>query len=181
MKYLRSTTVFLILIMATSIFAAPDWEAVIYPSGGVTYYGYVTIDSIPIQTDDLLGAFVDGECRMVANPVANPEGLVAGVTLNGPGGATQTVQFRVWDASNDFICDVVETYEVTFDGSNYFQDLNAITYPITDTEISIEDAAVNQVTSFSVEISSYQGIASSWDIEEIEFEIHFADSLIERQ
>ena len=178
MRYLRSTAVFLILLLVASVFAAPDWEAVIYTGQGTTYYGTsVTIDSILTVSADMVGVFVGDECRAVGNP--SDSGSLYGLQINGNTGATETLLFRIWDASIDVICDVAETYEVTHEGDNLVQDINAISPVTTDTEITIDDAAVNQVTDFTVEVESYQGIEVGWSINEIEFEVHYTNSIID--
>ncbi|MDP8321148.1 MAG: Ig-like domain-containing protein, partial [Candidatus Stygibacter australis] len=176
MKHLRLAIVILFLFTMSYLIAEPDWSPVIYTDTGSTFYGDVTIDGVAAGPDDLFGIFVGDECRAIANPGIG--GHVYGLTVQCQTGTTETLSFRIWDASNDVICDGEETHEVTHNEGNIMFNVNAITPEILDSEITLGSAAGNQVTDFTVELSSYQGIAIDWNINKIEFEVHFTNSLL---
>ncbi|MCF7921041.1 MAG: hypothetical protein K9N06_14220, partial [Candidatus Cloacimonetes bacterium] len=175
MKHLRSFAVLIFLLLTASVYSAPDWTIVSYPGLGTNYGGNVSIDSVLTNSEDLVGAFVGDECRFVDHP--NDSGFILG-TIVGTAGVSATVTFRIWDASNDVICDVSATYEAIFDDDNLYVNIDGVTPGVTDSEITIGNASVNQVTDFTVGVESYQGIAVNWSINEIEFEVHFDNSLI---
>ncbi len=49
--------------MITNLCDLPNWEPVIYPNNSAILYGYVEINGVPINDDDMIGAFVGDECR----------------------------------------------------------------------------------------------------------------------
>jgi len=91
----------------------PDWEVVNYPNNSATLYGYVTINDIPAETGDLVGAFSSGECRSKGN-VQIDSGtayitLVIQLADNG-----ETITFQVYDYSADQVYDVQYSTEADF-------------------------------------------------------------------
>jgi len=74
----------------------PDWQPVRYPNS-TTAYAKVTIDSAPAEAGDVVGAFVNGECRDTADVVPADGNAYASLVINGA--STETVTFKLWDAS----------------------------------------------------------------------------------
>ncbi|MEN8226152.1 MAG: C1 family peptidase, partial [Bacteroidota bacterium] len=76
----------------------PGWT-VVYYTNSTTAYGIVTIDDLgtPASSGDLVGAFVDGECRGIGEVVI--DGGIAYTTLVIQGEVVEQAEFRIWDAS----------------------------------------------------------------------------------
>ncbi len=83
--------------------ADPDWEIVVYTNSTVAY-SRVTIDDIPAATGDILGAFIENECRGIAE-IFISDGEAYGI-MNIQGDIPEQVSFQVWDQSIDTICSV---------------------------------------------------------------------------
>ncbi len=100
MKY-----IFIIIFISLTFFclADPDWEIVVYTNSTVAY-SRVTIDDLPASTGDILGAFIEGECRGIADIIVS--GDEAYGTMNIQGDIPEQVSFQVWDQSIDMICSV---------------------------------------------------------------------------
>jgi hypothetical protein len=121
---------------------------------------------------------MEGECRAVGYP--NAEGLIAGLTINGETGVSELLHFRFWDADNGVISDYFDLIPVTHAGENLSLDLEFFTPEIMDSQISVVGAEQVQGNSeFQVNLQSYQGVAQSWNINAIEFELHYDTSLVE--
>ncbi|MDP8220665.1 MAG: T9SS type A sorting domain-containing protein [Candidatus Stygibacter frigidus] len=86
--------------------ADPDWEAVIYTNSTIAYM-HVNIDEISANPGDLVGAFIEAECRGVGNIVLDNGEAIC--TMNIQGGIAEQVSFQVWDQSIDTICSVEYT------------------------------------------------------------------------
>lgn len=87
-------------------YADPDWEIVIYTNSTVAYC-QIMIDEIHANEGDLIGAFVEGECRGIGNTVVFEGNSYS--TLNIQGNIPEIVSFQVWDQSIDTICAVEYT------------------------------------------------------------------------
>ena len=104
MKKILLITLFLMFWLLCQ--ADPDWEAVVYTNSTIAY-SRVTIDEIPANPGDIMGAFIEAECRGVGNIVIdNGE---AYCTMNIQGNVSEQVSFLVWDQSIDTNCSVEYT------------------------------------------------------------------------
>ena len=75
----------------------PDWKPVIY-TNSTTLYGIVTINNVSAQPGDVVGAFVNGECRGREKVIMNND--TAYVTMLIQGEAVENVSFLIWQASS---------------------------------------------------------------------------------
>ncbi len=96
------------LATGRSPFAAPGWTPVTY-TNSTTAYGIVTIGGQPASEGDLVGAFVDGECRAVQQVITNQGTAYVTLLINGEV-AQETVSFRVYDVDADTVHEVSNTY-----------------------------------------------------------------------
>ena len=77
----------------------------------MTYVGFLTLDGVRLnKTTDMVGAFVNGECRGVANLifVANQNRYYAYLTVYS-NTANEVVQFKIYNSSLNIIKDVPKT------------------------------------------------------------------------
>ena len=108
MKSLFSKTAILMLSLAILAFSPPSavlgqtggcdpgWEPVTYVNSTAAY-GIVTIGGAAASEGDIVGAFVDGECRAAAS-VALLDGVAyASLVVNGEA-AGEEITFKLWDA-----------------------------------------------------------------------------------
>ena len=86
----------------------PGWNVTTY-TNTTTAYGIVTIDDLPVDTisPDYVGAFVGSECRGFSS-VFNYNGS-SYVTIEINGEVVETVEFKIWDASENTTLDVLFT------------------------------------------------------------------------
>jgi Big-like domain-containing protein/K319-like protein/type IX secretion system substrate protein/PKD domain-containing protein len=90
---------------------APSWEIVTYDNF-TNAHGYVTVDGLSADHGDMIGAFVDGECRGM--------GTVNGASrVNFPiyGDIVEIVNFKFWDLETDTEFDL-EYFTQTYPGGN---------------------------------------------------------------
>jgi hypothetical protein len=81
----------------TTLPCQPDWTLIPY-SDKTTAYCKVTIGGAPASNNDKLGAFVGSECRGIGDIIiVNDE---AYSTFNIYGTSSETVSFKIWDASD---------------------------------------------------------------------------------
>ncbi|MDP1994813.1 MAG: LamG domain-containing protein, partial [Ignavibacteria bacterium] len=76
----------------------PDWKPVIY-TNSTTLYGIVTINNISAQPGDIVGAFVNGECRGSEEVIMNND--TAYVTMLIQGESVENVSFQIWQSSSN--------------------------------------------------------------------------------
>ncbi len=87
---------------------APGWT----PVTNLLYNMQVTAqliidDEVSLNPDDLIGAFVDGECRGVASPQPGSNGLVF-LTIGSNVPAGESVELIIWNSTN---CEPCQTHE----------------------------------------------------------------------
>jgi len=105
MKKLISLISFVLLFTA-ALSAQPRWTPVIY-TNSTTLYAKVTINGEAALAGDKVAAFVNGECRGVADVVSNAnEGYI---TMLIQGETAEEVSFKIWRSSNDVIFKVYQT------------------------------------------------------------------------
>lgn len=100
----------------------PDWIPVTYSNSTVTY-ATVTLNNIVAEACDFVGAYVNGQCRAVVEVVLFQGKAYA--VFNIQGELPETVNFRVYDYSEDRICDAPSTVTSTPGG-----DLGTFNNPI---------------------------------------------------
>jgi len=119
----------------------PDWLPVTYPNS-TTAYGIVTIDGAPAETGDVVGAFVGDECRDTANVTIADGNAYA--TLVVSGASSETVTFKLWDASVCAALDIDLT-TTTVPGET-------LGYPPDFLAMNAEASNVNPISNNRVEI-----------------------------
>ena len=68
--------------MVLSISAEPNWQRINYRDSTV-FSGIVTLDDKPVNIDDMLGAFVNNECRMVTKVFKNNDSTYVSSVIHG--------------------------------------------------------------------------------------------------
>ncbi|MDP3149075.1 MAG: LamG domain-containing protein, partial [Ignavibacteria bacterium] len=75
----------------------PDWKPVVY-TNSTTLYGIITINNISAQAGDVVGVFVNGECRGSEEVIMNND--TSYVTMLIQGETVENVSFQIWQASS---------------------------------------------------------------------------------
>ncbi len=108
----RVISVFLLISIALCLNAAgrpvtnPDWLTINY-CNSTTAYGRVTIDGEDATTDDMVAAFISGECRGFQNvSLCNNQSFVT-LVINGE--EPELIEFVFFDANQNLICPIAFT------------------------------------------------------------------------
>ncbi len=91
----------------------PNWNVVVYPNNSATVYGIVTIEGVPCELNDWVGAFVENECRGIAE-VITANGTAYVTLLVNLASDEENVSFKIFDCSTETIYPVLETYNLHF-------------------------------------------------------------------
>ncbi len=127
MKQIQHILLIIIALLPVSLKAAPpDWS--VNPSMfayNMTITGAINIYYTPSEdADDMIAAFVGDECRGVAQPVYKPAvGRYICYLMVYSNAASETLTFKVYDASGDEIRDIEKT--ITFEVNGIIGNLEA--------------------------------------------------------
>lgn len=93
--------------------STPAWTPVVYPTNSATVLGIVTVNGLPAQLNDVVGAFCGAECRGVAEVVTNAGNayVTLPVSLATDG---ETISFKVWGYATRTTYPVVSTQVLNF-------------------------------------------------------------------
>lgn len=91
----------------------PEWDVVSYPNNPATIYATVSIEGYPAMANDQVAAFVDDECRGIADVVLSRDTAHATIIVQ-LANSNETVYFRVYSYSTDTIYDAMASVEPDF-------------------------------------------------------------------
>jgi len=97
---ITSALVTAVFLTTFNVFAAPNWKRINYQQSTI-FTGIVTVDGQPAQAGDIVGIFVQGECRMVSTVFIQDGNAYVSAVLHGDRVETATVQY--WSATDDNI------------------------------------------------------------------------------
>ena len=101
-----------ILLNVISAENEPTWEVVNYNSGSITIYSKIVIDGYIAGSTDLIGVFVNDECRGKGYPEVL-EGESTLVLNANSIGTNEIFNFKIYDRSNDEIRNYPNTLNLT--------------------------------------------------------------------
>ena len=87
----------------------PDWQPVVYPTNPATVYAQVSIEGIPAQLNDLVGAFVNNECRGTGEIVLIDRVTAYSTILVNLAADGELVTFKIYSYISDTVYPVQET------------------------------------------------------------------------
>jgi chitodextrinase len=96
------------LPLAVNTGAGPGWTPVIYTNSTIVY-AIVTIEGVDAEEGDLVGAFVGSQCRAVTEVQLMDRTAIASMVVQGE--QIETVNFKIWDSSEDIIYNVATTIQ----------------------------------------------------------------------
>ena len=125
----------------------PNWEPVIYPNNSAILYGTVEIDGIPADENDLIGVFVNDECRGTANFNVYENTAFITLLIN-IAENSEIISFKLYDESEDNILEFDDSIEInTGDTIGSYPD-DLIQFEIFTTGIEDEDVTGSEIISF---------------------------------
>lgn len=143
-------------ITTTATFVPSGWDPDDNYQFTMIVIGNLVIDgSISTNTNDLVGAFVGGDCRGVASPDAN--GLVY-LSIGSNAAAGEEVNLRIWDSNTGNDCDA--SYPLTFLSNDQ---IGTISNPyVIECQIELRKAIPAGYTWFSGNIETSTG-TTAWN------------------
>jgi hypothetical protein len=94
-----------VLLSIVSLAAGPNWERINYRDSTV-FSGIVTLDGKPVTAGDMVGAFVDQECRMTATVFKNNDSSYVSAVIHGE--KPELVSFKLWLKAENKVYDLKE-------------------------------------------------------------------------
>lgn len=163
--------IILLLILATAIGYAesPNWGVNPWDfKYTATHTCVLIIDSIEsTDEDDIVAAFVDGECRGLARPTYFPmpgkERHTINMMLYSNNSFGEFITFKAYDASENTIYDI-QNYEIEFiENENYGDDINVKKLFIVTNEVDDDDeqnqtkpVSITSIRVYIEQISDYK-------------------------
>ncbi len=121
-------------------FAQPNWSRVNYPTSSV-FTGIVSVNGANATSTDMVGVFVDGECRMIASVFhVNDTSFVSAVIHVDSLGENATIKF--WDSQSNSIYELDTLFSVQSHGS-----IKRFPIEIKSTEIPQEPTSVQTLST----------------------------------
>ena len=108
-------TGFMVFSLFQFAFSQPNWNRVNYPTSSV-FTGVVSVNGSHAVATDMVGVFVDGECRMVTSVIhVNDTSYVSAVIHVDSLGEFATIKF--WDSQSDIVYELDTVFQVQSHGS----------------------------------------------------------------
>lgn len=129
----------------------PDWNPELYHQFNMQVVGHILVDDeISLNPNDMVGAFVNDECRGVASPMPEFGGLVF-LTVGSNQLSGETVELRIWQSELCESCYTTQSFAFANEGEvgSYFDPL-MISCP---TEVTLELGFNQGYTWFSLNVS----------------------------
>lgn len=113
----------------------PNWTPADNLEFNMQLIGHIIIDdAVSTNPNHMVGAFVDGECRGVASPLPDADGLVY-LTIHSTVNHGETIELVIWDSEACETCTIDETI--------HFQHLNQVGNPANPFPIECFDGILN--------------------------------------
>jgi hypothetical protein len=93
------------LLICIGAFAQHQWKRTNYRNSTI-FSATVWINGQPASQGDVVGAFVNDECRMIANVFLNNDTAYVSSVIHGE--TTEDIEFRIWEKSENKIHTVPE-------------------------------------------------------------------------
>jgi hypothetical protein len=114
-RNLLFTNIIIFVLSATSVFAQPDWKRVNYETSTV-FTGIVSLNGNNATVNDMVGIFVNGECRMMTKVIiVNDSSFVSAVIHSS--GVSEVAVIKFWDSQTNTIYDIDTVVAVEDHGS----------------------------------------------------------------
>lgn len=100
-KYVLIITALFFATAITSVFAQPDWARVNYETSTV-FTGYVKVNGLNADVNDMVAVFVNNECRMVSRIVMHNDSSYVSAVIHSVGTPEQAV-IKYWDSHTNTV------------------------------------------------------------------------------
>jgi hypothetical protein len=130
------------IIASLSVLAGPGWNRVNYTNSTI-FTGVVTVNGVPADSGDVIGIFVNGECRMISTVFTLNGTSYVSAVLHGE--KTETATIKYWNAKQDKIYDIDTT--IATSPSN-----EILLFPISlkSSEVSTESKTISTSNTLSI-------------------------------
>jgi len=95
-----------VLLTFVCLSAGPNWQRVNYRDSTV-FSAIVTLNGKPVSEGDVVGAFVDKECRMIATVFKNNDSTFVSSVIHGE--KPEKISFKLWLKSENKVIDMKQT------------------------------------------------------------------------
>lgn len=95
----------LITWMSAHSASAFSWQPVMLPNNTATLYARITLNGISAQSDDLLAAFCEDECRGVSQIHIHQNQAYSTILIN-LAEAGESITFKLYSAQQDAVCPI---------------------------------------------------------------------------
>ena len=114
-KHVLSIFALFFAITVTSVFAQPEWNRVNYETSTV-FTGYVKVNGMNADVNDMVAIFVNDECRMVARIIMHNDSSYVSAVIHSAGIPEQAV-IKYWDSHTNTVHTLDTTVTVTNHGT----------------------------------------------------------------
>jgi len=150
-----------LLTFAFNAIAGHGWSRVNYTNSTI-FTGVVTINGAPAANGDVIGIFVNGECRMIST-VFNQDGKAyVSAVLHGEKVETATIKY--WSLKENKIYDIDTTIETSPSNEILELPINLKSGEVTDSKIT---EATNEIAVYPTNARSFINIRSSKEVKSV--------------
>jgi len=103
---MKKLTLIIFLFFSASLFAGHGWQRINHMQSTI-FSASVTVNGQQAKPGDVLGAFVNNECRMIAPIFLKNDSSYVSSVIHGD--VPETVEFRLWVQEKDSILIVPKT------------------------------------------------------------------------
>jgi hypothetical protein len=103
---MKKTIIIISLFIVTSLFAGHGWQRVNYMQSTI-FSAAVFINNQPVQEGDVLGAFVNNECRMTAKIFMHNDTSFVSSVIHGD--KKEYAHLKLWQKETDNIIEISDS------------------------------------------------------------------------
>lgn len=100
-KHVLWITAMFFAVAVTNVFAQPEWARVNYETSTV-FTGYVKVNGMNADVNDMVAVFVNNECRMVSRIIMHNDSSYVSAVIHSSGTPEQAV-IKYWDSHTNTV------------------------------------------------------------------------------
>ncbi len=120
---MKKLIVILLMTISTLLFAGHGWERVNHMQSTI-FTAHVNLNGEKILPENMIGAFVGKECRMISPIIINNDSSFVSSVIHGD--VAEEVSFKLWLAEKDTIIQSTQTVTSKPGGSILYYDINFV-------------------------------------------------------
>jgi len=174
-----TTTLAILFVSLTILFAGHGWKRVNYTNSTI-FTGIVTVDNEPANEGDVIGVFVNGECRMIAEVFVRSETAFVSSVLHGE--SVEDAVVKYWSVEDDKVYDVEGTFKTSPSGEISLYEINVVTNKPAVTAISsLAGKGEISIKVYPIPLKDELFVESSEDIKSVEVNNNIGQKVIGSQ